>query len=86
MADAAMCASRRLSQLVEDEMWGRLVLGRLSHLVALLHSAPAPPEWWAGRRWHERLAGLVRGLTFQAQVYNRELGDQMMRVLPHVDV
>lgn len=68
------CVSRRLSGLVEDRLWGALVVARLPRLAGLLDASTTAPDWWAARSWRERLAGLVSGLPFQAQVYNRELG------------
>lgn len=71
------CSTRRLTGLVEDKLWGVLVMGRLARLAGLLDSSPAPPEWWVGRSWRERLSALVAGLPFEAQVFNRELGGCM---------
>ncbi|EFN55560.1 hypothetical protein CHLNCDRAFT_134034 [Chlorella variabilis] len=70
------CSTRRLTGLVEDKLWGVLVMGRLARLAGLLDSSPAPPEWWVGRSWRERLSALVAGLPFEAQVFNRELENE----------
>lgn len=57
-----------------DDLWAALAAARMPRLVRLLEAAEQQPEWWAGRNWRERLAALAGGATFQAQVYNRELG------------
>lgn len=72
---AAACASRRLNGLASEQLWGALAVARLGQrLVDLLEASPTPPEWWAGRSWRQRLAALAAGASFQAQVFNRELG------------
>ncbi len=72
---AAACASRHLGGLACDQLWGALAVARLGQrLVGLLEASPAPPEWWAGHSWRQRLASLAGGASFQAQVFNRELG------------